>query len=480
MGIPKQALVKEDIFQRLEAFRARDLDWRSGRVFGYVFDPGEDVMAVGKEAYAAFLTENGLDFTAFPSLLCLENELVGMLSEHLGGNSRVVGNFTSGGTESILLAVKAARDFQREKRPEVERPEMILPSTAHAAFHKAAHYLDVAVVQVAVDPQTFRADASRVREAITPNTILLAASAPSYAHGVVDPVRELGELAMEKNLLLHVDACMGGFVLPYFRRLGQPVPDFDLSVPGVTSLSVDLHKYAYTPKGASLILYTDRRLRKYQIYACARWAGYSVVNNAVQSSKSGGPMAAAWAVLHYIGDEGYLEIAGKKLEASKRITRGIESMGDLRVLGKPDMCLVAFASETVDVFRIVDEMAKRKWYVQPAFAYGGSPQHVHLSINASNTAWVEPFLKDLRSSVDAAGKAGPASLPAGLMDTLTGVDPATLDDEALERILAAAGMGGQGLPEEMAGINGAMNALPPELRERLLKAYVNDLFRQRQ
>ena len=477
MGIPMKGMDREEVLNRLRAFRKGDLDWRSGRVFGYVFDPGEEIMNVGKEAYTAFLTENGLDFTAFPSLLRLENELVGMLADHLGGDDEAAGNFTSGGTESIMLAVKAARDFSREQRPDIRAPEILLPETAHAAFHKAAHYLDVGVVQVPVDPETFRADPGRVREAITPRTILLVGSAPSYAHGVVDPIRELGALALEKGLLLHVDACMGGFMLPYFRRLGQPVPDFDLSVPGVTSLSVDLHKYAYTPKGASLVLYRDRSLRKHQIYACARWTGYAVVNNAVQSSKSGGPMAAAWAVLHHVGDEGYLEIARRKLEATKRISEAVEAMADLRLLGRPDMCLVAFASDTVDVFRVVDEMARRGWYVQPAFAFGVSPQHVHLSVNASNTTWVEPLLEDLRTAVAAAREAGPAALPGDLLETLSGVDPAALDDEAFGRILEAAGMKGGGLPEKMAGVNGAMNALPPALRERLLTAFVNDLFR---
>jgi hypothetical protein len=188
-------------------------------------------------------------------------------------------------------------------------------------------------------------------------------------------------------------------------------------------------------------------------------------------------MAAAWAVLHYVGDEGYLEIARRKLEATRRIAEAVEAMDDLRLLGSPDMCLVAFTSDRVDVFRIVDEMAKRGWYVQPAFAFGASPQHVHLSVNASNTAWVEPLLEDLRASVEAAGEAGPAGLPEGLLQTLSGLDPAGLDDEAFGRILEAAGMKGEGLPQEMAGVNGAMNALPPELRERLLTAFVNDLFR---
>ncbi|MBW1887159.1 MAG: aspartate aminotransferase family protein, partial [Deltaproteobacteria bacterium] len=265
MKIPQKGIPREEIFQKLEELRSNDLDWRSGRAFGYVFDAGAEAMEVGKQAYSMFLTENALDFTVFPSLLQLENELVSMASIHVGGDEDVVGNFTSGGTESIILAVKTARDYFRAKRPDISEPEMILPTTAHAAFHKAAHYLDLKVVQVMVDPKTFKAEVELVRQAITPNTILLVGSAPSYAHGVVDPIRELGQLALEHDLLLHTDACMGGFLLPYFRRLGSSVPDFDFSVPGVTSLSMDLHKYAYTPKGASLVLYRNKDLRRFQI-----------------------------------------------------------------------------------------------------------------------------------------------------------------------------------------------------------------------
>lgn len=188
-------------------------------------------------------------------------------------------------------------------------------------------------------------------------------------------------------------------------------------------------------------------------------------------------MAAAWAVLHFVGDEGYLEIARKKLEATKRVAAAVEAMDDLRLLGRPDMCLVAFTSDTVDVFGLVDEMARRGWYIQPAFAYDGSPQHVHLSINASNVAWVEPFLDDLKASVRAVRETGPASLPPGLAEGLAGLDPSALGDGAFPRILEAAGLQGEGLPEEMAGINGALNALPAKMREQLLTAFVNDLFR---
>ncbi len=183
-------------------------------------------------------------------------------------------------------------------------------------------------------------------------------------------------------------------MLPYFRRLGEPVPDFDFSVPGVWSISADLHKYAYSPKGASLVLYRDKSLRKHQIFACSQWIGYTIINNAVQSSKSGGPMAAAWAVLNFVGDEGYLQIARNKLAATKKICAGIEQIEGLRLLAHPDMCLVSFTSDDVNIFHIIDEMNSRGWYVQPALSFDNSPAHIHLSINASNVEWVDRFLSD--------------------------------------------------------------------------------------
>ena len=475
MRIPEIGLSKQDVFKRLESFKGKDLDWQSGRMFGYVFDPGAEVRDLAKEAYGLFLSENALDFTVFPSLRRLENELVAMGAYHLNGDENVVGNFTSGGTESIMLAVKTARDYFRMKKPDIDVPEMILPTTAHAAFHKAAHYLDVKIVQVPVQADTFRADISEIENAISPRTILLVGSAPSYAHGVIDPIVEIGQLALRHDLLFHVDACMGGFLLPYFRRLGEKVPDFDFSVPGVTSISMDLHKYAYTPKGASLILYRKKDLRKHQIFACARWIGYSVVNNSIQSTKSGGPMAAAWAVLHFIGEQGYLEIAEKKLRATKLIAKGIEEMNDLRLMVKPDMCLVAFTSDQINVFHIIDEMNSRGWYIQPALSYDNSKENIHLSINASNVTWVEPFLKDLKECIKSAKKLKSEDLLSEMGDDFL-KELSDLDNEAFPEILKIVGINGDELPDRMAGINGILNALPPELREKLLIEFVNELF----
>ncbi len=208
-----------------------------------------------------------------------------------------------------MLAVKTAREWARVHRPDITAPEIIVPATAHAALHKAAHYLDVTLVPTAIDPVSFRADVAAIAAPSPPTRSSSPPRPPSYAHGVVDPIAEIGQLAQQHELLFHVDGCIGGFLLPYFRRLGARVPEFDLSVPGVTSVSMDFHKYAYAPKGASVIVYRDKALRRHQMYACAGWTGYTVINLTVQSTKSGGPLAAAWTLLRAVGDQGYLDLA---------------------------------------------------------------------------------------------------------------------------------------------------------------------------
>jgi sphinganine-1-phosphate aldolase len=478
VGIPSKGMHKEEIFKQMEAYRAGDMNWRDGRTWAYIYDPGPEAEEVIKRAYMMFLTENALDPTVFPSALRFENEIVAMAADHLHGDEEVVGNFTSGGTESIMLAVKTARDYARARRPEISEPEIVLPFTGHAAFQKAAHYLCLKPVLVPVDPQTFKADPEAVRAAITPNTVLLVGSAVSYAHGVVDPIRELGQIALEHDLLLHVDACMGGFLLPYFRRLGAPVPDFDFSVPGVTSISMDLHKYAFAAKGASVILYRNKDLRRHQIYTCAQWTGYTVVNPTIQSTKSVGPLAAAWAVLHFIGDEGYLEIARQVLDATQRIADAVDGMEDLRLLGRPEMNLVAFTSDTVSVFHIIDEMKERSWYVQPQLSFHGSKENVHLSVNPASVKWVDPLLADLRLCVEKAKTMKSGELATAVQNAFSSIDPSTLSPESFSQMLRMAGIQGSALPERMAEINEVLNALPAELRERLVTEFMNELLVQ--
>jgi glutamate/tyrosine decarboxylase-like PLP-dependent enzyme len=477
--IPAVGRSADDVFAELETFRGGDVPWREGRTLAYVYHPGAEAEAVVKRAFTMYLTENALDPTSFPSTLRLENDVVSMAASHLGGDEHTAGNFTSGGTESLILAMKTARDFARARR-DIRDPEVVLPSTAHASFQKAAHYLAMKAVIVPVDPVSFKADVVAMRAAITPRTVLLVGSAPSYAHGVIDPITELGALAQEHGLLLHVDACIGGFLLPYFRRLGMTVPPFDLQVPGVTSISMDFHKYGFAAKGASVILYKSRDLRRFQLYACATWPGYTVVNPTVQSSKSAGPIAACWALMNFLGDAGYLAMSARMLEGTRKIVAGIAETPGLRLLGKPEMNLIAFTSDEASVFHIADEMRRRGWYVQPQLAYGSSKENLHLSINLESDKLAEPFLAALRESLAVARTLPPGPLAAQLGGMLGAMDLSKLGPEMAGQMLALAGIKvgeGGGLPENMAEVNEVMNTLPPELRQLLLVEYVNELFR---
>jgi glutamate/tyrosine decarboxylase-like PLP-dependent enzyme len=478
MRIPERGAPREQVLGRLERFRAGDMPWRDGRTWAYVYDPGREAESAIHAAYASYLGENALDPTVFPSALRLENEVVAMAASHLAGDAEVVGSFTSGGTESILLAVKAARDRARKLRPEIAQPELVLPETAHAAFHKACHYLGVRAVPTRVDPTTFRADPEAMRAALTSSTILLVGSAISYAHGVVDPIPELGRLARERGLWLHVDACMGGFLLPYFRRLGGRHPDFDFRVPGVSSISMDLHKYAFAAKGASTLLYRSAELRQHQIWACSSWPGYAVINPTVQSTKSAGPLAGAWAALHLLGDDGYLEIARQVRDATARIAAGVEAIPGLRVLGRPDMNLLAFASADASVFHVVDEMKELGWYVQPQLSFGSSPANVHLSVNPASVRWVDALLADLRECVAKARELPSGRLAARIRGAFGALRAEDLDERVFADLLAMAGVSGAGLPRRMAEINEVLDALPVALRERLLVEYLNGLYRQ--
>lgn len=475
--LPAQGLDHDQLFQNLEDYRQNDLKWRGGRAFAYVYDAGKAAEEVGKRAYMMYLSENGLDPTAFPSLLRLENELAAIALGHLNAPADTGGaTFTSGGTESIMLAVKSAREHARATRPQITAPELVLPTTAHAAFHKAARYLGLKVVLVEVDPTTFKPTMADFEAAFTDNTILAVGSAPSYAHGVIDPITPMAAFAASRGALFHVDACVGGWLLPFFRELGAEVPPFDFSVPGVTSMSMDWHKYAFAPKGASVVLYRDRALRQHQIFACSDWTGYTIINNAVQSSKTGGPMAAAWAVLHHFGHEGYLEAARRVLETTRQMAEGIEAIADLELLGKPEFCMLAFGSKVVNVFHIADEMAARGWHVQPQLAYKDHPQNIHLSIHPGNVHLVEPFLAALAESVEAARALPSSPMAAMLKDQVAAMDLSDMSPEMVQGAMAMLGVDGAALPERMAGINEVLNVLPPALADRMLTIFFNQLF----
>jgi len=475
MHIPQQGLSKEEILSTLQAFKTRVMDWKAGKLWCYAYNSGEDPADVTREAYLSFLSENGLDPTVFPSLLKLETDVVRATIHLLRGDSNAVGHLTTGGTESIILAVKTARDKARAEHPEIIQPEMVLPKTAHAAFHKAAHYLSVKSVLVDIDPQTFKVRAEDMHAAITPNTILLVASAPSYSQGVIDPIAEIGKIAQEKNLLFHVDACVGGLHLSFMRKLGYAVPDFDFGVPGVTSISTDLHKYGYAAKGCSVIMYRSKNIRKYQIFACTDTTGYTLINPTMLSSKTGGPMAGAWAILNFLGEEGYKNIVKEVQEATKKLIDGVNAIQDLQVLGEPAMCMFSFKSDTINVYQLADEMNKRGWYIQGQFSTPLTPRNLHISVNQGTIHNVEALLKDLRECVEIVK--GVTPIDSNGIKAMVGAALQSPDPEAaFGQLAASTGLAGTELPTEMAVINEVLDAIPDELCNVFLVNYFNDLY----
>jgi len=472
--IPEHGLNREEILATLKSYKSRDLDWQSGKVWAYVYNPGEETAGLVKQAYNLFLTENGLDPTVFPSLLKLETEVIRMMADLLHGGEQAVGHVTTGGTESIMLAVKTARDKFRTERPEIQIPEIVLPVTAHAAFHKAAHYLGLKPVVTPVDPGTFRADVHAMREAITGNTILLVGSAPNYSQGIIDPIHEIGELAQERNLLFHVDACVGGIHLAFMRKLGYDVPDFDFSVPGVTSISADMHKYGYAAKGASSVLYRDKSLRRYQIFACTDTTAYTLINPTVLSSKSGGPLAGAWAVMNFLGQDGYQRIVSEVQQSAWYLMEGVNAIPGLYVLGKPDMCMFSFASDEMNVYQLADEMAKRGWYLQGQFSTSVTPRNLHVSVNYGTLPMAEAFLKDLGECAEIVRKN--EQLDTDFIRQQIGLMLAEPSPEVFAGMAAMAGIQGSELPQEMALINEVLDALPDEYANQLLIDYFNDLY----
>ncbi|KAB2346876.1 pyridoxal phosphate-dependent decarboxylase family protein [Actinomadura rudentiformis] len=476
-GLPQTGRSATELLGELARLRDRDLPVRGGNVTAYVYDTGRaEVHDAAARAHLEMLEVNCLDPTAFPSIVALERQLVGAVAERLGGDAATPGIFTSGGTESIMLAVKAARDARPAR---ADRLEVVAPATAHPAFAKAVHYLGMELVSVPVDPVTFRADPAATAAALTPRTALVVASAPSYPHGVIDPVADLAALAADAGVPCHVDACVGGWVLPWLRENGQDVPPFDLSVPGVTSISCDLHKYGYAPKGASVVLFADEGMRRRAYFASAGWPGYPVINTTVQSSRSAGPLGAAWATFQALGAEGYRALAADAMRATEQLVAGVAEIPGLRVLGEPDAPLVAIASDDpgLCVFTLADEARLRGWFFQVQLSSGDSPANLHMTLTGVSGTRAGDLLSVLRESAVAARASGPPDVPAELVDALAGLDLDAIDDAGFAGLLASVGvdLGGAGDPE-MAVVNTILDALPPATREALLVRFLAVLY----
>ncbi|MFH1313636.1 MAG: aminotransferase class V-fold PLP-dependent enzyme [Candidatus Eisenbacteria bacterium] len=395
--LPQTGTDKQELLRMMKEFGAGDADWREARTWSLVYFLGEEHNNFIKKAYSLFFSENALNPMAFRSLKRFESEIVRMTATMLNGDSRVVGTITSGGTESCLLAVKAYRDLARERRPWIRKPEMVVPESVHVAWEKAAEYFDVKSVHAPL-AKDFQVDVDAVRKLINRNTILIGASAPSYPHGMVDPIPGLSALAQEKNLPLHVDSCLGGFLLPFVEKLGYPVPAFDFRVPGVTSISADVHKYGFAAKGASVILYRDMRILKHQFFVYENWPGGIFISPALLGTRPGGAIAAAWAAMMAIGESGYLDNARLIMDITRKLIDGVSAIPELYVLGEPHMSVFAYASRSkaVNIYAVADQMEKKGWQIDRLHR----PEALHAIVIPAHEKILEQYLGDLRESVD--------------------------------------------------------------------------------
>lgn len=393
--LPQKGLEHSELIKQMEDLQNNDLNWREGRNSSLVYYIGEEKTKVISDAYTLYASTNGLSPSSFLSLKKFESEVVSMAINMLNGDENVVGNMTSGGTESILMALKTARDYARDKKPHIKEPEIIIPNTVHPAFEKSAHYLCLKPVRVKVKGD-FRADVEAMKNAITENTILMVGSSPAYPQGVIDPITELGKVAKENDLLLHVDACLGGFMLPFIEKLGYDIPPFDFRVDGVTSISADIHKYGYGPRGSSVVLYKNNELRKYQYFCFTEWPGGLYGSPTMTGSRPGGAIAAAWAIMNHLGEEGYLNLADIVMKTTKKFIDGINAIPELKVLGSPDMCVFSYTSESISIFNVAEKMLKRGWGVDRQHY----PDSLHMMVTPAHEKAVDKYLSDLKEAVE--------------------------------------------------------------------------------
>ena len=480
------------VLARLAAYRSHDAPTHGGRVLSYVYDSGRpELDALAGAAAAQLQAVNGLDPTTFPSVALLEGDLVAFAREMLHGPD-AVGSVTSGGTESCLLSVLAARELWRRRRAGASgqagtagerpgRPVIVMPTSAHAAFHKAAHLFGLDLELVPVDPGTGRPAAADLVDALdrrADEVALVVVSAPSYPHGVMDPVEEVAAAALGRGVPCHVDACIGGLVLPWWEAAGgASVPAWDFAVPGVTSISADLHKYGFAPKGASLLLFADPALDRARYFALTDWPGYPVVNPTLLGSRSATSLAAAWAVVQSLGVDGYVALTAQTVRATSAVLAAVGSIEGLRVVGSPVGPLLAVASDpAVPEERRVDPHAwaaavGRRGFVlqgQPGFSQGDAPEisrSTHLTITPATESVLPELIAALVAAADEVrGTHGPATGDAG-----DGIP----DPEALAE---AARSGGE---LDLASVLALIEALPRERSAELLTAFLSAFTRPR-
>lgn len=408
--MPRTSSTVEAVMGELRAMQGHDGDYRASRTWGLIYNAGPEVDRLLHEVADHTLKENALNPLVFPSLKEMQRDVVSIAADLLHGGEDCGGSMTSGGTESIFMAVKTARDKARAERG-IKRGTLLIPRTAHPAFVKAAHLLDIDYVHVPTR-EDLRTHAGDMAPLLSDDTVLAVGSAPAYPFGMIDPIPEMAALASERGIPFHVDACLGGFMLPWAERLGHDIPPWDFRVPGVTSISADLHKYGYAIKGASVVLHRPKSNLRYQTFFFSDWPGGMYATQAFQGTKPAPPIAVAWAVLHLLGEEGFMKLADQTLKATRKLVDGVNAMGDAHIWGEPDMTVVAIGSRTQDIFAVGDVLNQKGWH----FDRQDGPPSLHLMASPTHLDVVDDFLADLKSAL--ADNAGSSTTAATYGDVL--------------------------------------------------------------
>ena len=409
--LPAKGRPWAELKTELESAKKDDFSWRKARMALYFYYLNEEVKKVQQEAYCTYWTENAMGQKAFPSMKKLETDVIEMGLSLMRAPKGAAATFTSGGTESIFLAVKTARDMARATKG-IKTPNMVIPRTGHPAFDRAAEYLNIEVRRVPTTRNDFRADVPEMARRMDGDSIMLLGSAPNYPFGVFDQIGEIAALAQSRGVWMHVDACVGGFLAPFVKKLGHDIPDFDFSLPGVTSISADLHKYGYAPKGASLMMLRDADLQKHQTFNFNNWERGAYSNNTAQGTRSGGAVAAAWAVMNFLGEEGYMKWAAVIMDTVEKLTEGIKAIPGLAVLEPHELCLFVYTSNdpALDIGAIAEAMTRKGWFV----GRQAEPAGIHMHLNPVHAETADEYLEHLREAADEvrATKAK-AAIPAG-------------------------------------------------------------------
>jgi len=402
--LPEHGTGWPELKARMLAYATGDVTWREGKTAVYVFNAGPEVEQVQKEAYALFQSENGLGPAAFPSLKRMEDEVVGFGLSLLHGPEGAAGAITSGGTDSITMAVKAARDFARKQKGVTGPLNIVLPRSAHPAFDKASALMEIEVRRVGL--KDYLADPAAIDEAADASTVMIVGSAPCFPYGLIDPIAALSELALARDLWLHVDACVGGYIAPFVRMNGADIAPFDFELAGVRSMSADLHKYGYCAKGASTVFFRSAELMRFMIFDFRDWPGGRMVTPTLAGTRPGGAISAAWAVMNFLGIEGYRAKHALVTGARETIAAGAEALG-FRVLGEPQLGLMAFTRDDVDCMAVWAKLRERGWFTSVTT----EPRSLHLMLSPVHAQVADLYLADLAWALEQAGGAAPAEAP---------------------------------------------------------------------